>query len=153
MNKFVFFCSHIECRIKYIYKPDSEFSRWLLNYLFSNLIHQYFSIFFSSCEFRQSIMLELEFCQFCFKKAAWISDAWVCQRLDNIMRICFTNWSDINLFNFSVAILLSCSLSKLSDFHALACFKKAAWMSDAWGFQRPGDIMRLSFLSLKRLPF
>ena len=59
----------------------------------------------------------------------------------------------MNHFNFSVAILLSCGLSKVSDFHALACFKKAAWMSDAWGFQRLGDIMRLSFLSLKRLPF
>ena len=56
----------------------------------------------------------------------------------------------MNYFNFSVAILLSCGLSKLSDFYALACFKKAAWMSDAWGFQRLGDIMRLSFLSLKR---
>ena len=53
-------------------------------------------------------------------------------------------------FNFSIAI---CGLSKVSDFHVLACFKKAAWMSDAWGFQRLGDIMRLSFLSLKRLPF
>ena len=59
----------------------------------------------------------------------------------------------MNYFNFSVAILLSCGLSKLSDFYLLACFKKAAWMSDAWGFQRLGDIMRLSFLSLKRLPF
>ena len=59
----------------------------------------------------------------------------------------------MNHINFSVAILLSCGLSKLSDFYALTCSKKVAWMSDAWGFQRLGDIMRLSFLSLKRLPF